>query len=85
MLSSNDKAFVRLDGLPNILTYGCEISIREFEKCISKDIEENVELIREGLIGKKSRVSKLVLTGGSCAIPQFRRLLAEVVGEIPVI
>ena len=30
ILSSNEKAFVRLDELPDILVYGCEVSIQQF-------------------------------------------------------
>lgn len=34
-LSSNDHAFVRLDGLPDIVVYGCEVFLPQFDQCIS--------------------------------------------------
>lgn len=33
-LSQNEMAFIRIDDLPDIMVYGCEISQNRFEKCI---------------------------------------------------
>ena len=35
MLSKNDKAFIRLGGLPDILVYGCEVTLQCFENRIN--------------------------------------------------
>lgn len=38
MLSSHDKAFIRLDGLPDIVVFGMEVSVQQFEKQILKEV-----------------------------------------------
>lgn len=74
-LSQSEMAFVRLDGLPDILVYGCEVSSVQFELCIKSTLQQNIDLIKDTLNGIK--LSKLIINGSSTKIPLFRKMLAD--------
>lgn len=68
-------AFVRLDGLPDIMVYGCEISQAQFEQCVSSAMEQNLALIKSTVAD--FALKKLVITGNSSKIPFYRSLMAQ--------
>jgi heat shock protein 1/8 len=74
-LSQSEMAFVRLDGLPDILIYGCEVSLVQFEQCIKSTLQQNIDLIKDTLNGL--HVSKLIISGSSTKIPLFRSMVAD--------
>jgi molecular chaperone DnaK (HSP70) len=74
-LSQSEMAFVRLDGLPDIIIYGCEVSTTQFEQCIRAALQQNIDLIKEALSGLQ--VGKLIINGSSSRIPLFRSMLSD--------
>lgn len=74
-LSQSEMAFVRLDGLPDILVYGCEVSSLQFEQCIKSTLQQNIDLIKSSLNGMQ--VEKLIINGSSAKIPLFRSMVAD--------
>jgi molecular chaperone DnaK (HSP70) len=74
-LSQSEMAFVRLDGLPDILVYGCEVSALQFENCVKGALQHNIDVIKSAL--SDFRVGKIILSGSSSKIPVFRSLMGQ--------
>lgn len=85
MLSGHEKAFIRLDGLPDIIVFGMEVSVQQFEQQIAKQIQSNVALVSRSVQLADRTVAKIIVAGGSSKIPLFKKLIAEQLPGIPII
>lgn len=77
-------AFIRLDGLPDIAVYGCEITLTQFESCIQKYILKNLSMISESIAKNNWKLSQIILTGNSCKIPLFQSSLKKLMSNIKI-
>jgi hypothetical protein len=70
-------AYIRLDGLPDILVYGCEISLLQFEKCIASAINLNISMIKNAINSINEPLSRIIINGESSRIPCFQNMLSQ--------
>ena len=77
-LANSERAFVRLDELPDIRVFGCEVSQKQFEECIRDDLNKNFEMVRR-VLNRDRKISTIITTGGSCSLLAFGRMMRELV------